>query len=531
MRHANRGTGWLRPSRSLWASARLQLCIVDRQLSQALASCRKDRVGYCRDDQRSPGLAHSAWWLRTLDDVDLDGRRLIDTQDLVGIEVGLLDTSVFEGDLAIERRRDAEVDRALDLRPDGVGIDDGAAIDRADNAPDTNRPVPRHFDFGNLRHIGREDELDRDAAADPFRQRLSPAGLFCGKLEDSVGEGRFVEENPPIGDRLLLRRRRQFVHEAFSHEYVMRRPDAAPKGSRNARRLHPQILDVHVREGIGQIDRTLGGVGVETIVEQRRGPPRDDGRAREAMVPGDGHPFLIKTGEYPIEETGPVHVVLDIFFARPDDLDWTIDMFGDLDSANDAIDLQTTTEAATDQMIVDYDLVQRQARGLRRRRLGSREDLVADPDFAAVLADMNCTVHRLHRGVREERNLISRLDLGDGARHRLGYIADILRHGARILRRLLEIMQDVVRVELCVRTGVPFDHQGRQPLLRSPHMVGHDGDSVVKPHDLAHALDGLGRRIVQVRHTAAEDWRLYKGRDLYARGPNVDAVDGRSVDF
>src|SRR6267378_7637949 len=85
----------------------LQRSGVDRQLSQALASCRKDRVGYCRADQRSPGLAHSAWWLRTLDDVDLDGRRLIDTQDLVGVEVGLLDTSVFEGDLAIERRRDA----------------------------------------------------------------------------------------------------------------------------------------------------------------------------------------------------------------------------------------------------------------------------------------------------------------------------------------------------------------------------------------------------------------------------------------
>src|SRR6266404_6904465 len=99
MRHANRGTGWLRPSRSLWASARLQLCIVDRQLSQALASCRKDRVGYCRSDGRSPGLTHSARRLETLDDVDLDGRRLIDAQDLISIEVGLLDTAIFESDL------------------------------------------------------------------------------------------------------------------------------------------------------------------------------------------------------------------------------------------------------------------------------------------------------------------------------------------------------------------------------------------------------------------------------------------------
>src|SRR6266851_309215 len=169
------GAGWLAGSK---------LSSIDRQLSQTLAGCRKDRVGHCRNDGRSPGLTHAARRLETLDDVDLDDRRLVHAQDLVGIEVGLLDTSVFEGDLAIERRRDAEDNRALDLRLNGVGIDDGAAIDRADDAPDTNRSVPRYFDFGNLRHIGREDELDGNAAADPLRQLLSPAGLVRGKLED-----------------------------------------------------------------------------------------------------------------------------------------------------------------------------------------------------------------------------------------------------------------------------------------------------------------------------------------------------------
>src|ERR1700737_2031836 len=47
----------------------------------------------------------------------------------------------------------------------------------------------------------------------------------------------------------------------------------------------------------------------------------------------------------------------------------------------------------------------------------------AAPDFAAVLADMHCAVHRLHRGVREERNLVCRLDLGHGVRHGLPDIA------------------------------------------------------------------------------------------------------------
>jgi hypothetical protein len=48
--------------------------------------------------------------------------------------------SIFQRDLAIERGRDTELDRALDLRPDRIGIDNGAAINRADDAPDTHGP-------------------------------------------------------------------------------------------------------------------------------------------------------------------------------------------------------------------------------------------------------------------------------------------------------------------------------------------------------------------------------------------------------
>jgi hypothetical protein len=54
--------------------------------------------------------------------VDFDGRRLVHAQDLVGIEIALLDTAVLQRDLAIERRCDAEDDRALDLRLDVSGL-------------------------------------------------------------------------------------------------------------------------------------------------------------------------------------------------------------------------------------------------------------------------------------------------------------------------------------------------------------------------------------------------------------------------
>src|SRR4030081_1382839 len=77
-------------------------------------------------------------------------------------------------------------------------------------------------------------------------------------------------------------------------------------------------------------------------------------------------------------------------------------------------------------------------------RVGSRHDLAADPDFAAVLAHMRRAVHRLHGCMREERNLVGRLDLGHRARHRAVGIADVLRNCARAERRLFELIHDLL---------------------------------------------------------------------------------------
>ena len=86
-------------------------------------------------------------------------------------------------------------------------------------------------------------------------------------------------------------------------------------------------------------------------------------------------------------------------------------------------------------------------------------------------------------------------------------------------------------VEAGVRTVVPFDDQGLQPFLRGAHMVRHDGDGVVEPDDLTHALDRLGGRIIHALHAAAEDRRLGKRGDLHAGRPGVDAVHRRPVDL
>jgi len=97
----------------------------------------------------------------------------------------LLDSSVFQGDLAVKCRSDAEDDRALDLGLDGVGIDGDAAIDRANDPVNMNLSILRHLDFGNLRHVGRKDELKGDAATETLRQRLS--SFLRSQLEDGLG--------------------------------------------------------------------------------------------------------------------------------------------------------------------------------------------------------------------------------------------------------------------------------------------------------------------------------------------------------
>src|ERR1700730_15230586 len=103
--------------------------------------------------------------------------------------------------------------------------------------------------------------------------------------------------------------------------------------------------------------------------------------------------FLIETGGNAVEEIRSVHVVLDVFLAGPHDLDGAVDMLSDLNGASDTVDLQPPAKATADEMIGHPPVVHGGVGVLARRRRGARDDLVADPDFAAVLADVDRAVH------------------------------------------------------------------------------------------------------------------------------------------
>src|ERR1700738_549633 len=111
------------------------------------------------------------------------------------------------------------------------------------------------------------------------------------------------------------------------------------------------------------------------------------------MGPGNRPTRSIETGGYPVDKVRPIHVMLDIFLAGPDDLNRSVHVHRDLNRAGDAINLESATKAAANQVIVNHDLVQRQASRCCGSSLCPCENLGTDPDFTTVLANMHSTIH------------------------------------------------------------------------------------------------------------------------------------------
>src|SRR5262249_30234000 len=157
----------------------------------------------------------------------------------------------------------------------------------------------------------------------------------------------------------------------------------------NAGGFDPHVVNVLAWQTIHQIYRALGCVGVEAIFEKRRGPPPPDGRTCETEAPGGPGTPGLQGRPRPAQAVRAGHCGLDVFLARPHHLDRAFDLLRDLNGTDDTVDIEPASEPAADEMIVDDDLVQWQSRGLRCRRMGTRQGLGADPDFAAILAHMS----------------------------------------------------------------------------------------------------------------------------------------------
>src|SRR6266436_9184628 len=125
--------------------------IADGQLANAFARRREDRIGERRHHARGARFADATGRFQVLHQVHADPRRLVNAQHTVIAEVGLLDATVLDRDLAMERGRQAENDAALHLRTNRVGVHLDAAIYDAPHVRRVDGTVLADADLDDLR--------------------------------------------------------------------------------------------------------------------------------------------------------------------------------------------------------------------------------------------------------------------------------------------------------------------------------------------------------------------------------------------
>ena len=132
------------------------------------------------------------------------------------------------------------------------------------------------------------------------------------------------------------------------------------------------------------------------------------------MRPDDGLPARIEARLQPVDAGGAVLVVLHVVLARPHDLHRGTHRLRRLQGFLDEIQLEAPAEAAAQVGRVHRHLLRRHATDLGAEPLDARLELGGGPDVDAVGAHVGGAVHGLHGRVREERQLIVRVELRRG---------------------------------------------------------------------------------------------------------------------
>ena len=253
---------------------------------------------------------------------------------------------------------------------------------------------------------------------------------------------------------------------------------------------------MNIAEPVRLIRRGVDRIGIDAVLDPWREVARDDRRAGDAVRPRYRLALRVHSRAQAVVVVRAIHVVLDVFLTRPDHLDGPPHLPGDLHGPHRAVVLEAAAESAAQQMIVDADLLPRQAGELHDRCLRHARDLRADPDVATFLRQVHGAVHRLHRRVRKKGLLVDGVDLLRGPRNSRGRIAIMTRERAGLFRCGGKLGNDVGRGDLRVRSRVPLRSRGSQTLLGRPRVNGYHCDRVVEPYNLAHAGYRLRLRFI-----------------------------------
>ncbi len=233
----------------------------------------------------------------------------------------------------------------------------------------------------------------------------------------------------------------------------------------------------------------------------------------------------------PVVARGPVEVVRHVIFARPHELEGGPHRLRDLHRLGDEVHVDAPPEATAQVGGAHGDLLGLEARHLRRHSRRHLLELGGAADQARVLADVGREVHRLHRGVGEEGQLVGGLHGLCGALDGGVHVALLLEDRAGPGRGRLEGGGNAGGVERLSWALVPGDGERLARALGAPPGVGHHGDAVGDLPHVLHPRHRLGPGGVEAHRLAADHRALREGRVEHAGQLDVEPELGRPVDL
>ncbi len=321
-------------------------------------------------------------------------------------------------------------------------------------------------------------------------------------------------------------------------------PDRAPPQHRHLDVARRTQLHLEVGHRIGQVGDTFDRGMVDALLDQERlhRGTGDDRLADDAVVPGLQLAGLIQADARTVQVHRAEEAATGIVLTRPDHLHRCVHALvarglGDRHGLQQVIRTRagTAPETAAGIQLGQRHLFRLEAQVAADDRLVDGLELLAVPDLAAIGGELHQAVHRLHRRVRQVRELVVGLDgfrrLGQ---RRIG-VATGGRRQAGLAGTLAVLGEDFLAAEGERLALVPVDHQGITPLARGPGVLRQHGDAgtavrqVAKLHHVDHVAHGLGLAAVDGTRHATKTRRIGDHRHQHARQFEVLGEHGTAV--
>ncbi len=280
---------------------------------------------------------------------------------------------------------------------------------------------------------------------------------------------------------------------------------------------------------VRRICRALDRGAVHAVFDHHRRErcALEDRLPDDRLPPGHRSAVASQSDAQPVHPHRPVVAAPHVVFARPDGLDRraAAGRLHHVDGLRNEVARRRGPPAkpAAEEHRVDLHLLRFQARDLRGVGLVHGLELRARPDLAAVGRQARRAVHRLHRGVREVRYFVLRLERLRGRSHRGFSVPRRGRLDSGFPGHRAKIFAHPDAVQIRAGAEVPIDVERVAAEFRSPEVLGDDRDAGGDLNHGLHARDGFRTLRPEALHPAAKNGRTGHERRQHPGQPHVHA--------